>query len=322
MKKVVSALAVAAILLPAGFASAIPLFEKDGFKYELSGDLNIWFQQEPGEDQDLDLVFDDFIIYNAVEYDFGNGLTAFGELNFGVNDAANAEGDGVALEDALLGFAYGDYSILFGCTSSATDDFGVVGAVSTPVADDVFDEFGAVDGDDLIRVDATFAEMVTVAAAYEVEADSASSSENGSFFDILASVDVASLTISGAYESLDPKDSEDADAETSDLFGISVFYGGDLFEAGADYSYIDGGENDGNVIYNIYAGMPVNDFTISGGWQMLDYDSDAEEDVSGWYATLTYTFPAHDTVSLFAEIEGTDEDDADMGYLVGMHLEF
>jgi hypothetical protein len=57
---------------------------------------------------------------------------------------------------------------------------------------------------------------------------------------------------------------------------------------------------------------------------MRNYDEDVTgfEDVTEWYANVTYKFPAAKNVRLFAEIADTDADDADMGYLAGMRVKF
>jgi hypothetical protein len=64
--------------------------------------------------------------------------------------------------------------------------------------------------------------------------------------------------------------------------------------------------------------------TLTGslGYEMNDFDSNAIEDVDIWYANIVYKFPAAKKVSLFAEFANSDEDDSDIGYLLGMRVKF
>lgn len=332
MKKVLCAAALAAIIAPIGTTYAVPLYDKDGLSYDLSGDFNLWLHQKPGKDKDFDVQFDDFIIGNAVEYDLGNGLTAFGELNFNAVDAANdSEVDTIQLEDAFLGISFDTYSLLFGLTGSAADDFGVVGAYESPLGDHAFDAFTTTDGDDLIKFQATIADLVNIIAAYEIEAESEDSDENGEFFDVLASLDIAGFNVAVAYQNFDPIDELDEETgltiktDDVDVYGFQLSYDAEVVQIAADYSVYDAENDEGADFYNVYIAVPISSVTLAGGWQMIDYDKETDEhesEVNGWYANITYAFPEQDNVSVYFEVEGTDEDDTDPGYLLGMSIGF
>jgi hypothetical protein len=55
---------------------------------------------------------------------------------------------------------------------------------------------------------------------------------------------------------------------------------------------------------------------------MLNIKPETGDDVTEWYANVTYKFPSQKNVSVFAEIADTDEDDIEIGYLAGMRLKF
>lgn len=308
---------IGAFLVAASSAQALTVVEKDNFKYEIKGDMQIQLRQDPGDDQDLDLEYDDLEIKNKISYELNDSLKAFGGLDFGFKDAADKSNDdeGPHLEEAYIGMNINDFNIFFGKTDSAGDEFGVTASLETIVADDAFDEFGAVDGDDLIGVSGEFADMVSFLATYEIAAESEKSDENGEFFDIMVGLDINKFGIGAAYQSLEAFGS----TENTDTWGLQLTFDAGFAEFGADYSVTDDGDDKDETVWNIAAVVPYKPFEFGLGFVNLD---DGTDDVVGWYANATYKFPAAKNVRLFAEISDSDEDDVDMGYMVGMRIKF
>lgn len=321
-------LAVGVLANPAN--ATITLYEKGALKYKLKADWQIQANQDVGNDQDLTLEYDDLELKNIITYDLGNGLTAFGEVHFSFNDQADdlttsstatdsnddtvtvSRDRGTKLEEAFIGFDFGESKIAFGKTNSAGDEFGVEKAYEkVGVPEDGFEDT-ADKGDDLIRYDGSFG-SINVASSYEIESESESSGSE-SFFDIYGSVKVAGVKIAAAY--MDYKGSPDADS--TDVAGISVSYGIGTVDFGADFSTIDDGSSDDTEIYNIVAGIKVGPTGyIGAGINNVD---DGSDDVSGWYANYTYKFAQAKNVRLLAEIGDNDADDTDIGYLVGVRI--
>lgn len=315
MKKVISTAIVASIFAAASAAQAVTVYEKDGFTYKIKGDWQIQLRQDPGQDQDLDLEYDDLEIKNAISYDFSDKFSAFGELDFGFKNAADKSNsdEGPHLEEAYLGFSFDMVSILFGKTDSAADEFGVEGAKETIVANDAFDEVGAVDGDDLIKVEADF-DIVRVVAAYEIEAESEKSDDNGTFVDFYVGAEFAGVEIGAAYQSYEPKG-----GETIDIYGVSAAYSVGAFHVAADYSVAE----DEETIWNIFTSVKVHKTTkIGAGFVTQDFDEDGKDDVTGYYANVEYKFPQYKNLSVYAEIADSDKDNHDLGYLVGCRFKF
>jgi predicted porin len=319
MKKIVIAIVVASFLAVTVSVQAATVFKKENFTYKIKGDWQIQYRQDPGKDQDADLEYDDLEIKNYVSYKLSENLTAFGELDFGFKDAADKSNDdeGPHLEEAYLGFKFNDIKLFFGKTDSAGDEFGITASLETIVADDCFDEFGAVDGDDLVGVSAKIGDMFNVMATYEIEAESEKSDGNGTFFDIFASVDFKDISIGAAYQSLEKSRSND-DINT---WGAQVSYDAGFAEFGADYSVTEEDDKDDMSVWNVSVVVPMKPVTIGLGYVCLDDDA-SSDDVAGWYVNATYKFPAAKNVSLFAEISDSDEEDVDMGYMLGMRLKF
>jgi predicted porin len=325
MKKVyaVSVLAAAAFAvagMAAPSAQAITVYEKEGFKYTLKGDWQIQLRQDYGKDQDLDVEYDDLEMKNHVSYDLGNGLKAYGELDFGFKNAADKSDSDEAphLEEAYVGIQVkagedGKVKFHFGKDDSAADEFGIEQAYETPLAEDSFDGPGATKGDDLLKLSADFG-MVGVIAAYEIEADSEKSKMNGEFFDIFVGAEFAGVNLGFAYQDLEPYGADDSFS----VYGVSVAYDAKVVWFGLEYSEAE----DRSSLINAAVKAPVGPVKIAAGYQYEDFDADAIEEIGAWYANVTYKFPAAKNVSVFAEIGDTDKDGDDMGYLAGMRIKF
>ncbi|NWH06204.1 porin [Desulfobacter latus] len=324
MKKLVIGVVLAAFLAVAGSAQAATVFKKDNFTYKIGGDWQIQFRKEIGDDEDFDVEYDDLEIKNYAAYKINDNLTAFGELDFGFKNAADKsdEDDGPHLEEAYLGIKFNDFKLMVGETTSAGDEFGVQGTKETVVADDCFDEYGAVDGDDLIKIETEFADMVTVVAAYELEADSEKSHDNGEFFDIFVALDIENFSAGVAFQNMEPYGSD----EDYNIWGIQAGYDAGFASFGVDYSATDAEDvfgEDGDVgIFNVAVAVPVEAVTFGAGYVLETFDDDDVDDINGWYFNAIYKFPAAKNVRLFAEIGDTDEDDSEIGYLVGMRIKF
>lgn len=327
MKKLVIGLVLAAFLAVAGPVHAQTVLKKDNFTYKIKGDWQIQFRKEIGEDEDVDVEYDDLEIKNYAAYDINDNVTVFGELDFGFKDAADKSDsdEGPHLEEAYLGVKVNNFKLKVGDTNSAGDEFGIQGTKETVIADDCFDEFGATSGDDLIRVEAEFADMVTVVASYELEADSEKSHDNGEFFDIFLGLNIQGFSAGVAYQNMQPYGYDD----DYNIWGIQAGYDAGFASFGVDYSAVDADDNlisAGAVeeagILNISVAVPVETFTFGGGYVLLDPEADGEDDINGWYLNVIYAFPSAKKVTLFAEIGNTDEDDAELGCLAGMRIKF
>lgn len=313
MKKLVLASAVSSALL-AGAVNAATVYEGNGLTYKLKGDWQIQLRKDTGNDQHMDVEFDDLELKNSVTYDLGNGMTAFGQLDFGFKDAAEGKKDGSKLEEAYLGMDFGNVAVAVGKMNYATDEFGVDGQYEDKLEEDRFDALST-SGDDVIRVDAEFGD-VTVISSMEIEAEGESSAD-GESFDLFASTKVAGLGLAVAYQKYDADPSVSGDVDT---WGISATYNAGFAKFGVDYSTSDLGSNDVNQ-YNLIAKVPAGKSTTIGlGY--TNVDQDGADDVSEWYANVTYKFPSQKNVSMFAEIADTDESGVDMGVLAGMRIKF
>ena len=331
MKKMANVLALAALVLFAfvSVAPAATVVKKDGFTYKIKGDLQIQYRKDVGIDQDTDVEYDDLEIKNYASYELGNDLKGFGGLDFGFKNAADkpegTEGDeDVKLEEAYLGLAYQNFSITFGKTDSAADEFGIEGAIEHPAYEDAFEGFGFEDGDDLTRIDVEI-ENFLIAVAHELTAES-EKSDNGEFTDIFVGAEFAGFALGAAYQSHE----ESVGADDVDIYGVSLAYDAEVVAVAVDYSNADDGNEDVSV-WNIYVSAPVvKGLKVGAGYSLVDYSDPYElneDEIKAWYVNATYKFPQAKNFRVFAEVAGSDEIDAsgeeyDTGFLVGARLKF
>lgn len=309
MKKLILASAIMAATT-AGAANAATIYEGNGLTYKIKGDWQIQLRQDAGDDQNPDIEFDDLEIKNSITYDLQNGLTAFGQLDFGFKDEAEDKRDGSKLEEAYVGLAYEQVAVSIGKRDLASDDFGVEAAYENTLSEDGFDAQGT-DGDDVIRVDARLGQ-INLIASYELDAEG-ESSENGESFDIFAVTEISGLELATAYQTR--KDT--TDAESVDTWGVSAAYDAGMVRVGADFTDVEDTEEQ----YNLVAIAPVANTTrVAVG--LTNVEPEQGEDVTEWYANVTYTFPNQKNVSTFAEIADTDADNVDAGFLAGLRIKF
>ncbi|WP_027858623.1 porin [Marinobacterium jannaschii] len=309
MKKLVLAAAVIAATT-AGSASAVTIYEGKGLTYKLKGDWQIQLRQDVGNDQNLDVEFDDLELKNSIAYDLGNDMTAFGQLDFGFKDAAENKQNGSDLEEAYVGLQFGNTAVAIGKQNYATDEFGVEAAYELKLDTDGFEERGT-DGDDVIRVDVEM-ENFTFIASHDIEAEG-ESSESGQSFDLFAATSVAGLELAAAYQSKEAA----VGADSVDTFGVSAAYKLGSVTLAADYSSTDDVADYYNVVAVVKAAKTTK---VALGLQTVEPETGDE--ATEWYANVTYKFPTQKNVSVFAEIADTDEDNVDLGFLTGMRIKF
>ena len=311
MKKVALTTAIAAAML-AGSVQAATLYEGNGLKYELKGDMQVQLRQKIGADQDIDLEFDDLELKNRLTYDLGNDMAAFGQLDYSFDKKANdpSADDGGKLEEAYLGMRFDNIDLRFGKQNYSSDEFGVEKAYETVVVDDIFD-LNDDAGDDVVRIDASF-DNIFVSVSTDLEAEGNPSSDGNKSTDLFVSTSVGDLGLMAAYQNY-----QDAGSDSVTTWGIGAEYDAGFATFGANYGSMD----DTADVYNLVAAFPLSDSTkVALGVQNKDEEAGDKE--TGWYANVTYKFPEQKGVSLFGEIADSDAADTDPGFLVGMQVKF
>lgn len=311
MNKLILSTLVAGITA-ASTAGAATIYEGNGLSYKMNGDWQIQLRQDAGDDQDLNVDFDDLEVKNRIEYDLGNGLSAFGQLDFGFKKDANGTADGSHLEEAYVGLDFGSATVAIGQMDLAGDNFGIEAQYENKLAEDRFEAVRD-SGDDVLRVTTELAGVAIVATA-ELEAKSEASGD-GKAFDLFATTQLGAVEVAAAYQR-----AEEAGSADIDSWGVSASWDAGFATLAADYSTSDTGATDIDQ-YNLAAIIPVA-ATTNVAVGMANIEEDGGDDINEWYANITYAFTNQPNVSVFAEIADTDETDTDLGGLVGLRLKF
>lgn len=314
MKKLILTAAIAA--LTATSVNAATVYDAKGLKYDIKGDWQIQLRQKAGDDKKADVEFDDLEIKNTITYDLQDNLTAFGQLDFSFDKAAEGSQSGDKLEEAYIGVKYNNFAVSIGQQNFAVDSFGVEEAyesITSAIKDDAFDKV-ATSGNDVLRADYT-GENFTVIASTEISGDGAGSSTDGEGFDIFASTQLGGVTLGAGYQ--------DYSNFTNDytVWGLSAAYDAGVATIAADYSVAED-QNNVEIKYTNLATTFKVASTTSMAVGLVNVKEDGADDVTGWYTNVTYKFPTQKNVSLFAELGDTNEDNVDLGYMAGIRLKF
>ncbi|SIS75548.1 porin [Neptunomonas antarctica] len=317
MKKLILSAAIAVVA--ATSVNAATVYDAKGLKYDIKGDWQIQLRQKAGDGNKADVEFDDLEIKNRITYDLQDGMSAFGQLDFGFKDAAEGEQSGDKLEEAYLGLKYNNVSVSIGKQNFAVDSFGIEEAyesIAKPIKDDAFDKTET-SGNDVVRMDVVM-DNLTFIVSTEISADGASSSTDGEGFDMLVATEVAGVKMAAAYQDY----SDFSDDFT--VWGLSASYDLGMATIAADYSVQEDQDNNEYKLINVATTFKVAATTkmAIGLVSVKETAASVDTDTFGWYTNVTYKFPAQKNVRLFAEIGDTDGDNVDLGYLAGIRLKF
>ena len=323
MKKLLLAVAVSSVA--AGSANAATVYEKDGFTYKLNGDFQVQMRQAIGVDERAEVEYDDLELKNYVSYDLGNGLTGFGRVDFGFKKAAEDDQRGSNLEESYVGLKYGVASFSFGKQNFASYEFGIEEAYEVKtIEEDRFDATGT-DGDDTVRIDVEL-DNVYIAASHEMKSADTGADDgiDGEYYDLFVSTKLVGLELAAAYQQA----RRYGKADSQDTYGVSASYDFGFMNLAADYSLTDDNNTDVETKqYNVAAVFPVASTTdVAVGMGNKDSDATGYEDVTEWYANVTYKFPQAKNVRVFAEVADSDlkknNKEVDMGMLAGLRVKF
>lgn len=311
-----------ASIMMATTAQAATLYNKDGLKYDIKGDLQIQLRQDPGADMQPDVEYDDLEVKNKVTYQIDENLTAFTGLDFAFNKAADDSTKNPNLEEAYVGLGYGDYRVSLGKTTNASDSFGIEMSIEEMI-EDAFNKAGVEESDDLIKFEGKIGNVKVIAAhEFAGKSKEMSSTLGGRYTDIFVGTTIAGVELGAAYQNYEAyrglsTKGQPTFEDAVNIYGISAAYDAKVVKIAADYSVAE----DNQTITNIAASLPVGESVkVAAGYVSQDFDDSAVEDITGWYANITRNL--NKNVNVFAEIQDTDAKDIDMGYLAGMQVKF
>lgn len=314
MKKTALSVFVSAAFA-ASVASAATVYDEDGLKVDLKGDLELQYSKPSTEDSKSRLAWDDVAVKLSAAYELDNGYTALAYLSQDYKGATDGGDSDSEFDGAYVGLSKDALTIKAGETDYATDEFGITKDYELAAGD----LFGPDSSGDVVRVEYAadaFSLYASVDIAEEtVDETTGDDIEDESSFDVVAAFDVSGASIAVAYQSF----TADQDADAVGTFGISGEYSVSGVDLAAAFTSIDEEDNEGTA-FNIALGADVSEeVSLAGGMDF--YSPDEGDDVSVWYVNATYTMAKG--VLAFAEFGSTDvEGEDELAYVFGYRVRF
>jgi predicted porin len=297
-------------------AGAAPVYEKDGTKVELKGDLQIQLYQKVGKDQDLKMDYDDLTVAFGAKHELESGLKAFGLLKMDWKKQADGTA-AAAVDEGFVGLGFGMMSLEWGRLDWGSDSFHIDQAIE--IADGL-SSFPEVGGHESAKVTVDFGAAKLILSGDLEVADNSSAAEA---YLVTNPKKVAGLALGLLYQSFEP-DMVEADEEAGtaafkpdaiDTLGVRAQYTINKIALGANYT-----TNDDEDVANVSVRAPIPNTPASVGLGMGMEMPDQGDDVNTWYANVKHK--VHKNATVFAEVGGNDKKSADLGYLAGMQVKF
>ncbi len=327
MKKTLIALSV---LVAAGSVNAATtVYENDGYKVGVHGEIAIHYEQAEGTDEDAAILIDDADFGFDVESAINEDMAVIASIDVkGGEDAADAET--FEFDDVWVGVKTGAVTAKVGKQVTIIDDFGLSNdqAFGLNTAEDLaFDAFTAKetevvrvnydsgemfygafdavlksDGDDTTDDEGTQYDLnagvrfgdADIALTYSDSNEIAGADIDGTFIGVKGAYTLGDVVLSAVYTN--------ADVEDYDItsYGANIQYTMDKF--GFNFGMVNTNLNDEAEAYAVANGEAYN------------------EDYSEYYANVTYAVAKNATV--FFEVQDSDVEDMDMGYAAGLKVKF
>lgn len=307
-------------------ANAITIYEDDGTKVNLDGDLQVQLRRDIGVNEDPYFDYDDLEVAFSGTHDLQYNLSAFGMLKMDWKKDVHGDG-GSPVDEAYAGLKYeGLDSVKLsghaGRLDWGSDDFQVEQAyeIEGPF---IFPDNG---GDESVRFDINGG-IINAALSGDIEekADNATNPNNDSVAEAYVYSKYKGLNIGILAQTY--KKNEDADSVKT--YGARLTYNFEYFDVGMDYSTRDGNGQDYKDIdhstnFVVKAPVPkVEGTEVASGYGIKSPDEG--DDVNTWYANITHKFDSN--VSTFAEVgdndvKNSEGKETDIGYLAGLRFQF
>lgn len=301
MKKLLLATAVAAVM---GSAQAAEMYSMDGVTINVYGEVEVNYIKTQSEAQKSEL--------NLEEASFGFGMNYEMTEDFAVgsymNIDANNDDDSVTRGDVYMALKlYQAHTITLGSQPTIFDDAGI--------GEDY--EFGFtsyvdsldMEGDQVIKYKYDGGEMFYGGVAYSAYRNETNEDDfelDGKIGARLMDLELTLFLGTAEHSNV---------TETAGALEARYTLG-DLGLA-ATYARSDVEDSDDNNIFGVTATYwDGGRLEYAAGWANVDND----ETVNDFYANVTYTFT--DEVSAYAEVGFSDQDDTDVGYVVGLNANF
>lgn len=331
MKKVFMTGLVAVMMV--GAAQAATVYEKDGTKVDIKGDVQIQLRQKVGVDKDPYVDYDDLTVGFYAKHKNDAGVTTFSHLKMDWKKQAAGEAKG-AVDEASVGLSYGPVKAHIGRIDWGSDSFYVDEAIE--IAHELI-ATPDVAGHETLQVitDLDMAELILSADMEVNEGDDASglTLANSGVMEayLVTNPDkFAGLELGVLFQSYQPEEeAEEGEAvegedavytgsvispDSVDTIGARIGYKIGNVTLGADYTSND----DLDVMNAVIKAKIVSSTSVAAGYALESPDEGDE--VGTWYANVQHKFNKYSKV--FAEIGDNDAENTDLGFVAGMQVKF
>ena len=325
MKKTLLALAV----LAAGSAQAgFEVYNKDGVTVNMGGDIEVVYLKGTEKDSELKQEIQDADLNFDVRYAVNDDLQFGGYWEF--TDVAQTEGDAYV---ALYTNSMGSFKI--GRTCAALDDAGI-GSDYQYGIQSFFSNDSEFCGDEMIRYDIDTGKFYATAAVLQDKQGKGPIGTDGSYFDAKAGYRVADFDFTAFFGKADLQGTTTTDVEAVDaatgvvtttrtttkldsdesLLGLEGRYAGikDV-ELAAAYYTLDSDGTDVDTIA-LAATYTMDKLVLAAGYSTTD----AATDRADYYINAGYGIAPSTTA--YVEVAGTDLDDSEMAFAMGVKAAF
>lgn len=326
MKKLSLALAIA-LAATSGITNAATVYKKNGLTYKVDGDIQIQLRQRidtsSTREERVQVDIDDSELKNKIIYDLGNGLEAFAEAHF--DNGKDVDG-AVESEETFVGFQTDSVKVQIGRMDYVTDEFATERAIEEPGPESAFDAADLVDGTDVLLVEFE-AGALNFAISHDFGAGGATVRNRNSSVESTDIYVTAKVNDNFKLGFAAQNSKTDLDAEESSAWGANAKFKIDKIKIAADYSKRDDTafNNDADLVdlkvTNLSVNFPVAK-TTKATFGITNQSNTANTANDFWYANVVYKFPKAKKVSIFAEIQDSNADSADLGFLAGMRIKF
>ena len=325
MRAIVGVLCAVVMFAMAMPVQAFTLYEKGNFSYRLDGDWQIQFRQAAGDDQDFAMDYDDLELKNYAKYQVTDDIWVGGRVDLAGDKAADASGTTeMQFEEARLEVGYKNYKVYFGTYLNAMDMWQIGPGVRYETDDAIgrysgVDLWGACKGDDLVSFEAKkIGGILTIRADIEMEDETDSTDKYGPYWDVSVGAAKDAWSVAGIYQVID----HDTRGDVS-TWGVNASYDFKVVKLLAEYSATEA-EDDDNFGGGFATGavvVPYKDWTFKASYLNVTYEDDAEDDVNGWSTSIVYHIP-QTKAWVIGEVQNSDVDDSDPGYMLGLRFRF
>lgn len=292
-------------------AYSLVIAAEESFSVYLNGDYEIQLRERTGDTERLGIEYDDLEIHIGAEYEIGESVSVFANLEIDYKSEADNPDSKNTLDEAWLGVGLDqDNKLIVGKALYATDFFYVGDAVEMDSTHAFYDN--STSGDDVIRLDF---KNPNIEARLSLDLAEGRESEvkDESSVDLFSAFSWDQWRFAGAFQAY----KESSEAEQRIAYGVIGSYQFPGIKAELEYSHA---ESEAEYFNAALTSSELYGPKIKVALGYGEVSPDRLKNIGAWYLTHRYFF--NSKVSAFIELGGNNASGHGFGYLTGMRVKF